>query len=172
VGWHDFLNPFTWRADRRGVRADRRGERELTLAEEREASQRRAILGARYKSEPYLSQPSVSVATGTIENAGVRTTPLAPASVRHVFLVKNAGPAPAQKVTVWLAYGLNEENMARRTEEKRIGLLHPIDDEHVVELVETGFDGGYVPRDGSLMCRWTDGEGLHVGPLLDVTLHV
>ena len=163
MGFLDWLNPWA-------IRADRRSKRELAMTEQRDDAQRGSIVGARYKSEPRLTQSSVSHATGTIENPGVKTTPLGPKMIRHNFLVKTGGPAPAQEVSVWLASG--DEHAANRTDEVRLGLLRPTDDECDVELVEVGFDGGGVPRDGWLMCRWTDGNGTHVESLLDVTLHI
>jgi hypothetical protein len=163
MGLLDWLNPATWRADRRGVR-------ELALMERQASAQRDSVISARYKNKPRAAQSSISTVSGPIENPQIKTTPLSPKVVRHRFLIKTGGPAPAQEVSVWLAWG--DEYEVRRTDEVRVGLLRATDDEYEVELVEVGFDGGGVPRDGALRCRWTDGNGTHVKSLLNVTLHI
>lgn len=161
MGLLDLLNPFTWRADLRG-------ERELEMAEKREAAQREALLGARYGGEPRVHRPSTSIAVGPIENPSVRTT-WGQKSIEHRFILNCVGPAPAQDVYVWLAYGLELDT--RRTDEKHLGLLG-VGQERSFGFVETKFAGGCVPREGALMCRWTDGNGEHTKSLLDVTVHI
>lgn len=153
----DWLNPWS-------RRADRRGERELEITEERFNADKAAKLGARYErgEPPRPMRPSVSSpSTGTTYGAW---------SVRHVFLVACAGLWYAEDVAVWLAYGDGYE--LRRTDEKPLGLLRPVEADRKVEFVETEFAGGRVPREGALMCRWTDGNGTHVEPLLDVTVWI
>lgn len=154
MGFLDWLNPWTWRADRRG-------NRELELTEERDRYQQTAILGARYEGErPEPFEPFYFAIGETVASGDMR--------VDHVLIVNCAGPAPARDVYVWLAYA---EASVRRTDEKHLGLLG-VGDERKVEFEETEFAGGCVPRDGALMCRWTDGNGTHVEPLLDVTVYI
>jgi hypothetical protein len=156
VGLLDFLNPWTYRADRRG-------KRELELTEERDRYQRTATVGARYEGDPPQPVEPFLFAIG-------ETFATDDKRVDHVFLVNCAGPAPARDVYVWLAYGAPGEEVPR-TAERHLGLLG-VGDERRVEFEETEFPGGCVPRDGALMCRWTDGLGTHTEPLLSVTVHL
>lgn len=155
----DLLNPFSWWAHLRGAR-------ELEIAEERFHADRAAKLGARYESgkPPGVSQSFVS------STVTMKKTPTSGKSVRHVFLVYCAGPWYADDVAVWLAHG--DDHEVTRTEEQLLGLLRLGDPPQKVEFVETEFPGGCVPRDGALMCRWTDGNDTHTEPLIDVTVRI
>jgi hypothetical protein len=73
-------------------------------------------------------------------------------------------------VYVWLAYG-DEGEEVPRTNERHLGLLG-IGDERRVEFQESAFPGGCVPREGALMCRWTDGLGTRTTRLLGVTVYL
>jgi hypothetical protein len=156
VGFLDWLNPWTWRADRRG-------NRELALTEERDRYLQTAILGARYEGErPEPFEPFYMAIGDAVLSGDMR--------VDHVLFVNCAGPAPARDVYVWLAENAEGERIPR-TDEKHLGLLG-IGDERKVEFEETEFPGGCVPCSGALMCRWTDGNGTHVDSLLDITVHL
>jgi hypothetical protein len=91
VGLLDWLNPWSWRADRRG-------ERELTLAEERARYERTAMLGARYEGDKPKPWEPFYAAVGDAVLSGDKR-------VDHVLLVNCVGPYPAHDVYVWLAYG-------------------------------------------------------------------
>jgi hypothetical protein len=143
----DLLNPFPWWTNLRGARS-------LAIEEEQLYASRAAKLGARYQDGKAPDDPL---------ETGSRT-------VRHVFEIYCAGPLYADAVTVWLSYGRNPQKM--RTKEQHVGLLRPNDPPQKVEVVESGLLGRFLhPKKGTLMCRWTDGNGAHVEPLLDVWVH-
>jgi hypothetical protein len=156
----DWLNPWTWRADRRGAR-------DLKLTEDRDARERSSSLGARYLDEPRVSQPSVSRVGGTIEDPTFHTH-LGSKTRHHHMQIQSGGPASAEDVWVWLAYADGE---VRRTEKQHLGLL-AVGAEREVRFVESEFAGGFVPREGSLMCSWHDGNGEHIKALLAVTVFI
>ncbi len=151
-GW---LNPLTWRADRRG-------SRELELAEERAQHGRTALLGARYDDgEPPKPWEPFYAAIGDAVLSGDKR-------VDHKLLINCVGPSPARDVVVWLAYG-EVGSEVPRTDERYLGLLGA-GDERSAEFQESEFSGGCVPRDGAVMCRWTDGAGTHTERLLPTTV--
>ena len=156
LSWFDLINPLSWRADRRG-------KKELALAEERQRYEQTATLGAWYEGDPPEPWEPFYLAIGDAMLTGDKR-------VDHVLFVKCAGPAPARDVYVWLARGAAGEEAAH-TGEKHLGLLG-IGDERKVEFQESEFPGGCVPREGALMCRWTDGLGTHTERLLALTVYL
>jgi hypothetical protein len=135
----------------------------LTLAEEHARHEKTAVLGARCEGDPPEPFELFYAAVGDAVLSGDKRVDL-------VLLVNCAGPGPARDVYVWLGYG-DEGHEVRRTNERHLGLLGA-GDERKVEFQESEFPGGCVPRDGALMCRWTDGLGTHTERLLTVTVYL
>lgn len=150
-------------ANRRALSRERR-VREIALAREEKRREEEVALLREQIGREAGADRAERAATLIGESSGFSGSSH---GVSFPVAVRNAGPAVARNISIWLALEhvgpVTAEAATVVTQKHAIGALAPQDEPAKFSLEQQGASaGGGAPRDGQIIASWTDGNGDHV----------